>query len=156
MAYDLKAVIAEEESLRRAARDLPAARTASLGQGLALMPMTHTLFESVALGGGGGALGFSRLPEPFAKTVAAWSAGGPVAYVEAEYFGGVGEQRAVVRDGGTVVLGPLGVEEGEPFPPDGGPVSRALRRLGAVAGPAEDEFSAVGLERHRHGGAWIV
>jgi hypothetical protein len=156
MAYDLKAVIAEEESLRRAARDLPAARTASLGQGLALMPLTHALFESVAHGGGGGALGFSRLPEPFAKTVAAWSAGGPVAYVEAEYFGGVGEQRAAVWDGGAVVLGPLRVEEGESFPPDGGPVSRALRRLGVVAGPGEDEFSAVGLERHRHGGAWIA
>ncbi|MFF1295862.1 MULTISPECIES: hypothetical protein [unclassified Streptomyces] len=156
MAYDLKAVIAEAESLRRAARDLPAARTASLGQGLALMPLTHALFESVAHGGGGGALGFSRLPEPLAKTVAAWSAGGPVAYVEAEYFGGVGEQRAVVWDGGTVVLGPLRAEEGEPFPPDGGPVSRALRRLGVVAGPGEDEFSAVGLERHRHGGAWIA
>ncbi|MER6180246.1 hypothetical protein [Streptomyces sp. NPDC001652] len=96
------------------------------------MSLTHPLFESVAHGGG--ALGFSRLPEPFAKTVAAWSAGGPVAYVEAEYFGGVGEQRSVARDGGAVVLGPLRV----------------------VAGPGEDEFSAVGLERHRHGGAWIA
>lgn len=156
MAYDLKAVIAEEQMLRRAARDLSAARLALIGQGLALMPMTHALFESVAHGGGGGALGFWRLPEPFEKTLAAWSADGPVAYVEAEYFGGVGEQRAAVWDGGTVALRPLQVEEGEPFPADGSPVSRALRRLGVVAGPDEDEFSAVGLERHRHGGAWIA
>ncbi|NNN33928.1 hypothetical protein HLK59_26900 [Streptomyces sp. S3(2020)] len=156
MAYDLKAVIAEEAALRRALRDVPAARAASIGQGLSLMPMTHALFESLAHGGGGGALGFRRLPEPFEKTLAAWSADGPVAYVEAEYFGGAGEQRAVVWDGGTVVLGPLRVEEGEPFPSDGSPLSRALRRLGVVAGPGEDEFSAVGLGRHRHSGAWIA
>ncbi|MFF4143160.1 hypothetical protein ACFY0A_17450 [Streptomyces sp. NPDC001698] len=155
MAYDLQAVIADGEALCGAARDLPAARLASIGQGLSLMPMTDALFNSVADGSGVGALGFWRLPGGFEKTLAAWSAGGPVAYVEAEYFGGVGEQRAAVWDGGTIVLGPLHVEEGEPFPPAGSPISQALRRLGAVASAGEDEFSAVGLDRHRHGEAWI-
>jgi flavin reductase (DIM6/NTAB) family NADH-FMN oxidoreductase RutF len=32
----------------------------------------------------------------------------------------------------------------------------ALRRLGVVAGPGQDEFSAAGLHRHRHGEAWIA
>jgi flavin reductase (DIM6/NTAB) family NADH-FMN oxidoreductase RutF len=32
----------------------------------------------------------------------------------------------------------------------------ALRRLGAVAGAGEDEFSAVGLHRQRHNEAWIA
>ncbi|WP_172384718.1 hypothetical protein [Streptomyces sp. MNP-20] len=156
MGYDLQAVIAGGEALRGAARDLPAARLAEIGQGLSLMPMTDALFDSVTDGGGVGALGFSRLPGGFEKTLAAWSAGGPVAYVEAEYFGGVGEQRAAVWDGGTIVLGPLHVEEGQPFPPAGSPVSQALRRLGVVANADQDEFSAVGLDRHRHGQAWIA
>jgi hypothetical protein len=156
MGYDLQAVIADREALRGVARDLPAARLASIGQGLSLMPMTDALFESVADGSGVGALGFWRLPGGFEKTVAAWSAGGPVAYVEAEYFGGVGEQRAAVWDGGTIVLGPLHVGEGQPFPPVGSPISQALRRLGVVASAGEDEFSAVGLDRHRHGEAWIA
>ncbi|WP_250402430.1 hypothetical protein [Streptomyces cellostaticus] len=155
MGYDLQAVIVEGEALRGVARDLPAARPASIGQGLSLMPMTDTLVDSVADGSGVGALGFRRLPDGFEKTLAAWSAGGPVAYVEAEYFGGVGEQRAAVWDGGTIVLGPLHVEEGRPFPPAGSPISQALRRLGAVASAGEDEFSAVGLDRHRHSEAWI-
>ncbi|MFD5343409.1 hypothetical protein ACFWJY_06490 [Streptomyces anulatus] len=155
MGYDLQAVIAGEEALRGAARDLPAAQLASIGQGLSLMPMTDALFDSVADGGGVGALGFWRLPELFEVALAAWSAGGPVAYVEAEYFGGVGEQRAAVWDGGTIVLGPLYVEEGQPFPPAGSPVSQALRRLGVVASAGEDEFSAVGLGWHRHVEAWI-
>ncbi|MET8030591.1 hypothetical protein [Streptomyces avermitilis] len=36
-------------------------------------------------------------------------AGRPVAYVEADYFGGVGEQQAAVWDGETIALGPLHV-----------------------------------------------
>lgn len=155
MGYDLRAVIADEEALRGATRDLPAARLASIGQGLSLMPMTDALFDSVADGSGLGTLGFWGLPEGFEKTLAAWSAGWPVAFVEAEYFGGVGEQRAAVWNGGSIVLGPIHVEEGQPFPPAGSPISQALRWLGAVASTGEDEFSAVGLDRHRHGEAWI-
>ncbi|MEU3991752.1 hypothetical protein AB0F24_25905 [Streptomyces platensis] len=155
MGYDLHAVIAEEEVLRGAARDLPAARLASIGQGLSLMPMTDVLFDSVADGSGVGALGFWRLPGGFEQSLAAWSAGGPVAYVEAEYFGGVGEQQAAVWDGGSIVLGPLQVEEGGPFPSAGSPISQALRRLGVVASAGDDEFSAVGLDRHRHSEAWL-
>lgn len=32
----------------------------------------------------------------------------------------------------------------------------ALRRLGVVAGAGEDEFSAVGLGRHRYSEKWIA
>jgi hypothetical protein len=156
MTYVLYAVVADREMLRSVARNLPAARVAPIGQGLSLMPMTDALSASVADGDGGGALGFWRLPGGFERLLAGWSADGPVAYVEAEYFGGAGEQRVVVWDGGTMVLGPLHVDEGEAFPPAGSPISQALRRLGAVASADQDEFSAVGLDRHRHGEAWIA
>ncbi|MFI1766667.1 hypothetical protein ACH41H_32075 [Streptomyces sp. NPDC020800] len=156
MSYDLQAVIADQEVLRGAAQDLPVARLATIGQSLALMPMTDALFDSLTDGSGTGALGFWRLPGAFERTLADWSASGPVAYVEAEYFGGVGEQRAAVWDAGTLVLGPLHVEEGRPFPPAGSPISRALRQLGATAGAGEDEFSAVGLDRYRRSEAWVA
>ncbi|CAM5269713.1 hypothetical protein SALBM311S_12524 [Streptomyces alboniger] len=156
MGYDLQAVIAGGEVLRAASRPLSAARMASLGQGLSLMPMTDALFDSVAEGSDTGALGFWRLPGGFDRTLADWSTAGPVAYVEAEYFGGVGEQQAVVWDGGIIVLGPLHVREGRPFAIAGSAISQALRRLGAVASAGEDEFSAVGLDRHRHGEQWIA
>lgn len=155
MGYDLKAVIADARALSVAARDLPAAQLTSIRQGLPLMPMTDDLFDSVADGSGAGDLGFWRLPGGFEKTLAAWSAAGPVAYMEAEYFGGVGEQRAAVWDGGTIVLGPLHVAECQPLPVDGSPISQALRRLGVVASAGMDEFSTVGLDRHRHSEDWI-
>ncbi|MEU3937124.1 hypothetical protein AB0E85_34585 [Streptomyces sp. NPDC029044] len=85
MSYDLKAVIAAAAALRAASRALPAARLASIGQGLSLMPMTDALFDTLTDGSGAGALGFRRLPGGFETTLADWSAGGPVAYVEAEY-----------------------------------------------------------------------
>ncbi|MFG2658671.1 hypothetical protein [Streptomyces sp. NPDC048425] len=156
MGYDLQAVIADAEALRAVARDLPRAQLASIGQGLSLMPMTDALFDSVTDGGGTGDLGFWRLPGGFEKSLAAWSAAGPVAYVEAEYFGGVGEQRAAVWDGGTIALGPLHEEPGRRLPLDGSPVSQALRWLGVVATAGQDEFSAVGLDRHRHSEDWIA
>jgi hypothetical protein len=156
MSYDLRAVIADGEALRDATRDLPAARPASIGQGLSLMPMTDALLETVGDGGTASAWGFRRLTGGFEKVLADWSVHGPVAYVEAEYFGGVGEQRAAVWADGSIVLGPLHVEENEPFPPAGSPISRALRRLGVVTSAGEDEFSAVGLNRHRHTEAWIA
>ncbi|KRD20224.1 MULTISPECIES: hypothetical protein [unclassified Streptomyces] len=156
MSYDLQAVIAGEEVLNAAVRVLSAARLASLGQGLSLLPMTDALFDSLSEGVDTGALGFWRLPGGFAKTLADWSTAGPVAYVEAEYFGGVGEQQAVVWDGGAIVLGPLRVPEGRPLPPAGSAISQALRRLGVVAGAGEDEFTALGMERHRHVEGWIA
>lgn len=75
--------------------------------------------------------------------------------MEADYFGGVGEQRATVRDAGALVLGPLGIAAGQRLPAAGSPISQALRRLGAVARGGDDEFAAVGLGRRRHGEGWV-
>jgi hypothetical protein len=78
-----------------------------------------------------------------------------VAYIEADYFGGVGTQTAQVWDGGKMALGPLHLAEGEPSPTTGTPISQALRRLGATKGNHVDEFAAVGLGRHRDTDDWL-
>ncbi|WP_203617651.1 hypothetical protein [Streptomyces bauhiniae] len=78
-----------------------------------------------------------------------------MARVEAEFFGGVGEQWATVWEGGAVVLGPLHAPEGEPLPAEGSPISRALRRLGVIAAAGEDEFATVGLGRCRDTEDWL-
>lgn len=62
MGYELQAVIAEDEVLRGASQDLPAARVASLGRGLSLIPMTDQLFDAVT-DGTEGALGFCGFRE---------------------------------------------------------------------------------------------
>jgi hypothetical protein len=132
-----------------------------LGQGLALLPMTDELFDAVTNGDTGCAWGFFFLPGGFGARLARWSAAGaggaaagPLAYVEADFFGGVGEQHAAVWQGGDLALGPLHLGVDEPFGADGSPISQALRHLGAVAGDAYDEFAAVGLRRHRRTEDW--
>ncbi|MFE4874104.1 hypothetical protein [Streptomyces sp. NPDC056682] len=155
MGYVLQAVIAADELLRAATREVPGARVLPLRQDLSLMPMTDEVFDGVTDGSGGGDLGFWKLPGGFETRLAQWSSAGPVAYVEAEYFGGVGEQRAAVWADGSLALGPLNEPEEKRFSRAVSPISQALRRIGAQRSLGKDEFEAVGLDRHRNGEHWI-
>ncbi|MFF9815055.1 hypothetical protein [Streptomyces sp. NPDC014006] len=151
MAYELQAVIAQDELLRSASRDVPEARLACLRQGLSLMPMTDQVLHAVTGGSSAGVLGFRRLPESFEQRLARWSVAGPVAYVQAEFFGGVGEERAAVWMDGALSWGPLDESDS----PSLSPLSQALRRLGVTPSPGEDEFQAAGLNRHRYTDDWV-
>ncbi|MFE3519294.1 hypothetical protein [Streptomyces sp. NPDC059166] len=106
-----------------------------------MIPTTDELFDSVTDGSADSPLGFWKLPGAFDQILAEWSTAGPVAHAEADYFGGAGEQRAAVWANGALEWGPLRTDSS---------ISRALKRLGAVAGAATDEISAVGLDRHRY------
>jgi hypothetical protein len=69
-----------------------------------------------------------------------------VAYVETEYFGGEGYERAAVWRDRKLALGPL----------DGaGSINRALRALGVACPDGQQEFEAVGLGRHRSLDEWL-
>uniref|UniRef100_UPI003BAD2DF7 hypothetical protein n=1 Tax=Streptomyces sp. NBC_01001 TaxID=2903713 RepID=UPI003BAD2DF7 len=97
------------------------------------MPMTDALLAAVGDESQSRHPGFWRLPAGFDQLLAEWSKAGPVAYVEAEYFGGVGEQNAAVWRDGKMVLGPLHLLEGETVPAAGTPACQALRELGVSA-----------------------
>jgi hypothetical protein len=155
VGYELQAVIAADELVRVASRAVPGARVVPLRQGLSLMPMTDEVFDAVTDGSDGGDLAFWKLPRGFETLLAQWSSAGPVAFVEAEYFGGVGEQRAAVWADGSLALGPLDEPEMKRFSRASSPISQALRRLGARKSLGEDEFKAVGLDRHRNNEDWI-
>jgi hypothetical protein len=153
--YCLQAVIATESVLRELVGSIEEARIAPLRQHLSLLPVTDALSHAVAIAGAPGLTGFQKAPVGFDRLLAAGSTTGPVAYVEAEYFGGVGTQTAQVWRAGKVVLGPLHLAEGEPAPAAGTPISQALRQLGATKEDQADEFDAVGLGRHRDTDDWL-
>jgi hypothetical protein len=156
--YCLRAVIATEQVLSELVgiiEDAHDAHVAFLGQHLSLLAMTDVLFDAVAVAEASLPDGLSKVPAALDRLLAACSANGPVAYVEAEFFGGTGEQAAQVWDSGEVVLGPLHLGENEPIPPTGTPISQALRRLGVTKGNHNDEFDAVGLGRHRDTKDWL-
>ncbi|MFC4463849.1 hypothetical protein ACFPH6_04570 [Streptomyces xiangluensis] len=155
MSYDLKAVVAGSGLLTAVTAELPSARIARLRHGLALIPMTDALLVAPGEGSQIRRTGFWNLTAAFDQLLAEWSKTGPVAYVEAEYFGGVGEENAAVWRDGSVVLGPLHLLEGETAPVEGTPICRVLRELGVTAGAAQDEFTIVGLGDHRDGEGWL-
>jgi hypothetical protein len=79
--------------------------------------------------------------------VAAASLHGPIAYLETDYFGGVGMQLAAFwRDGRQVI--DL-ITEGDKQVHEGSPINRVLRELGVVALDGRDEFAVQGLARYR-------
>jgi hypothetical protein len=154
--YCLEAVIAAERTLIHLTSGIEEARLVSLGQDLALLPMTSAFTAAVtAPEPVPHTDGLRKIPAGFEQVLAAWSAHAPVAYIEAEYFGGLGEQRAQVWDSSAVVLGPLHLHENEPFPVAGSPISQALRRLGVTKGNHYDEFDAIGLGRCRQTEDWL-
>ncbi|MGC9381237.1 hypothetical protein [Streptomyces sp. MH13] len=155
MGYELQAVIAGDELLRAASRGVAGARVVPLRQGLSLMPMTDEVFGAVTDGSAVRALGFWKLPGGFEISLARWSAAGPVAYVEAEYFGGVGEQRAAVWADGALAVGPLDVPARKWMVRAVSPISQALQQLGVKRSLGGDEFEALGLGRHRNADDWM-
>lgn len=159
MGYTLEGVVAAADLLVRVTPDLPAARWAPLRQGFGVLPMTEELFDSQA---GQGAApppgpdpdGFWSQPVGFDAVLGDWSRHGPIAYLEIDYAGGVGQQRAALWQDGGVVFGPVGVPVGPP--PVDGPVSQVLRRLGVRRGRHVDEFEALGLRQRRHTDDWLA
>lgn len=90
---------------------------------------------------------FMRLPEDLVPRAAELSRRGRVAYVEAEYFGGAGEQRAMVWEDGAV--------RDEPAEHSFA-INDALSTLGVEHGEAGDRFDALDLGRHRSVDDWLA
>lgn len=80
------------------------------------------------------------------------SLSGPVAYIEDECHGGICGQASAVWDHGEVVLGPVCTDD---EPGDVRAVNQALKRLGVVRGPGQDEFLTLGLGNVRHTSDWL-
>jgi len=91
--------------------------------------------------------GFSRLSEPLARAAERISRHGAIAYVETDYFGGVGKQSAAVWEQGRLTL--------PPATDDMGPINSALRLLGVQRSFARDEFDTIGLGWKRNNEAWL-
>jgi hypothetical protein len=156
MGYYLQAVVATHPVLSTLAGAIKEAHIVPLGQQLSLLPMTDALFDAVTIANAPQPNGFWKMPAGFDHALAACSTTGPIAYLEADYFGGTGSQNAQVWDSGHSVLGPLHLAENQPIPADSGPISQALRRLGVDKGHHHDEFDAVGLGRHRDTDDWLA
>ena len=135
MAFTLQAFIGDAAHVAHiASLGVP---VVALPQSKALVPLTRRVREVHEIP-------FLPLTDEGASevpaTVAALAARAKkVAYVEAEYFGGVGTQAAAIWEDGRLVFGPLVADDA---------INQALRQL-QVTKDITDEFDALQLDRCR-------
>jgi hypothetical protein len=149
MAYSVYALLGYEIALRQRMILFPGAVVIPLRQGIAMTPITKPLVEGLGEEQPGIEVpaGFYKLTPSLLLTAQTISIKTPVAYIEAEYFGGVGEQSAMVWDQGRVVLGPLVATSDA--------INAVLRFFKVKVGDCVDEFEAVGLGKHRSNQGWL-
>ncbi|MFE6102642.1 hypothetical protein ACFVQ4_22065 [Streptomyces laurentii] len=162
--YEITAVLADAATLVRATAGWEHAVVVPLREGTGLLPVSGELFtemfgvrrETCAYGPSAESPFLYPVGPALEKLLAAWSTERPVAYVEAEFFGGDGYQSAAVWSGGTRVWGPV-FDETLDGPCTDRPVNGALARLGVQGGsPTYDLFDAVGLGRERSTEGWLA
>lgn len=103
---------------------------------------------------------FYGLSTSLRERLIAASASGPIAYVEAEFFGGVGTQSGIAWSNGSAILGPLHTQNKDDEEPgyttsSDLAINEVLRLLGVQPDPDRDEFDTLGLGRFRETSDWI-
>ena len=149
MGYVLRAVLGEHSALAHATPLLTHSRVVPLSATMGMIPATDDLIDSFNTGqveAWSSFPGFHFLSTALADVLVSLSERRLVAYVEAEYFGGVGEQCSIVWQNRQVAMGPI---------KRSGAINKALRLLGVRRSFARDEFNVLGLGRHREKEDWL-
>ena len=151
MGYYIQALIGKTDYLTNRQEHFPSEFQVTLAQDLTLILATEDLLEEISDGFPveveNETKGFSMLTGSLSAWAKQISILTPVAYIEAEYFGGTGAQSAVVWDKTEIKFGPVTAEIG--------PINQALKYLGAKVLSAHDEFEAVGLNQAGNMDDWI-
>ncbi len=150
MGYTLFAVITQPHLLESDPPWISDSKIIQLEQGLRMIPVTDTLYDNLVeqhiSAHEQKRAEFIKWLGPLSGPIQKLSERGTVACVEAEFFGGVGEQRCVVWHKESLVLGPLDELDA---------INKALRFLGVKKRIFGDEFETVGLGKHRSNEEWL-
>ncbi len=158
MGHNIQGFIARDEGLRKESGVLPGSRVIPLSLGFGFLPVNEQLC------GDNDPVPFEHMLRLSAQ-LGAWaesvSANFPVAYIETDYFGGIGCQSALAWVGEKMVFGPVQTSsswvDGKyvSTPLLDKAINQALRLIGVVRGLVLDEFDALGLDRHRSNESWL-
>ena len=159
MSHTLRAVIGPIPPVTEFAGRWVQANLISLPQRFGLVPMTAALLadiqELAMLDEPDPFVEFAHLPAALVQAMTEATRSGPLAYVETDYFGGIGRQTAIAWNKGRLELGPLTSETAVadpvyPAPPiSEGAINQALRYLGVWRQNGHDEFDMLGLGKYR-------
>lgn len=146
MSFLLAAFIGNEPAVAAAASLADCHRVSRLGRDLHLVELTADGMRKPQY-----SELFDHLTPDLAAAASTASVVGGVGYIEANFFGGDGDQACAIWRDGNVVFGPLRVDDEEPPTPRlrDWPINQALRFFGVKAQPGRDEFDTVNLGRFR-------
>lgn len=147
MGYNLQAFICKKEDTELLTYRFAAAKKVSMGQGLDIIPMTEELFDEINNMIPSESIDkfvfmTEHLEQEILKTIGAIK----FAYVEADYFGGIGGQTAIVWN--KKIREHL-FEYGQ------GKINLVLKNFGVIANPGIDEFLTLGFELRRDTKEWF-
>jgi hypothetical protein len=122
-------------------------RAVHLEQEFSLFPLTDELLKNLHVPCHKGLEESGNLPNELTDLLAKLSAICPLLYFETEYFGGWGNQLAIVFENGKITFGPAQNSIG--------PINDGLRLLGVPAKANIDEFDILGLGQNRFSDDWL-
>jgi hypothetical protein len=164
MGHSISAFIGQYGPLRAIADALCHTHIAALPQGYSMLPVRIEVLDQCTFSLPGHLPDeypeFMRLFPELIVVARQQASHAPLAYVETDYFGGVGTQAAVLWHGETI-YGPFQSETQyeksvvQVVPADQRAINRVLQRLGIQQEAAVDEFDALGLGQFRSNEAWI-
>lgn len=146
MGHCIQAIIGKHESVEKIADNWNCAQEIELPQGYGMVFLTNALIEDITE--------LLNVPDedfgyPILNyfTIAAdkflqeYSVHTKLAYIETDYFGGVGTQAGVLYENGCVSVKP---HSGK------GTINQLLKELGVWCEPDKDAFDSLNLGRYRH------
>lgn len=150
MGYRLEAIICREQLARLITDEYQSAKRIRLKNKLFLIPYTEEFYDELnQFEKSADFEGFYLLNEKLFNYLLSKSVVDPVAYIEADYFGGVGQQSAIMVGDEKVILD---VRAGDS---EYGPVNLVLKEFGIIRESNLDEWDTVGLLRYRDTDDWL-
>jgi hypothetical protein len=159
MGHSIQAIVASSSVADYVCTDYPQLTRVEVKQGFVILPVDADFIDTTAVPHPAHSSGAPELPpgafmlltHGFRVFIRGLSRHGRLAYLETDYFGGVGQQGAMVCDDGAEVMEPAWSDFGPAHRSGTGPINRALKLLG-VKRPflIGDRFCALGLNDCRH------
>jgi hypothetical protein len=147
MAYILQAFIVNKSAQNNLTDSYKNAVAVDIGHELALIPFTGELFDEINNHIQSALIGrFGSLRENIEAEVLKNIGNRKIAYVEADYFGGRGEQIVIIWEGKKRIY---------LSDPGGNEINKVLQNFGVIADKGSDEFDTLSLGRYKKTERWI-
>jgi len=141
MGHQINGLLATKEHLDRLAEQLGLSQSKRLRQDFGFLPLDDEDLDRIFVQPGSYHSEFIYLSAALVSLLLEHSTGKAIAYIETDYFGGMGDQSAVLARSGKLVFGPT---RGP------GSINRVLQIMGvAKFDPDLDEFDTIGLDQIR-------